>query len=69
VQFFGLQQRRVAMFCCNVAGEFEWFQANDSKRPTRLKPLWLLGFVYFSKPERRRAKNLGGNQKSDALSN
>jgi hypothetical protein len=29
---------RVAMFCCNVAAEFEWFQANKSKRSKRRKP-------------------------------
>lgn len=26
--------KRVAMFCCYVAVEFKWLQANESKRPT-----------------------------------
>ena len=33
---------RVAMFCCNVAAEFEWLQVNASKHPTRRKPRWIL---------------------------
>ena len=41
----------VAMFCCNVAAEFEWFQANASKRSTCRKLQWLLGFVHSSKDE------------------
>jgi hypothetical protein len=30
------------MFCCNVVAEFEWLQANASKRPTCRKPRWVL---------------------------
>ena len=41
----------VAMFCCNVVAEFEWLQANESKRPTCGKARWLLGFVHSSKDE------------------
>jgi hypothetical protein len=61
-----LDKKRVAMFCCNVVAKFQWFQANASKCPTLLKPLWLLGFVYLSERGRTQAKTVGWNY---ALSN
>jgi hypothetical protein len=41
--------QRVAIFSCNLLAEFQWLQANRSKRPTRNKPLCLL--VLFTPEE------------------